>query len=81
MRRFLPMDYKKLPTDLAIILIRAYQLFISPLFTILGGRCIYKISCSQYAIHAFQTYSFGNALMLSAKRILSCNPLTASKKS
>jgi putative membrane protein insertion efficiency factor len=74
------MDYKKISTVSVVGVIRGYQIFISPLFTALGGRCIYKVSCSEYAIQAYQAYPFGKASVLSAKRIISCNPFTYSIK-
>jgi putative membrane protein insertion efficiency factor len=56
---------------LAILLIKAYKLLISPL---LGNCCRFYPSCSTYAMEAFQEKPFFNALWMTIKRILSCNP-------
>jgi putative membrane protein insertion efficiency factor len=54
-----------------IFLLRVYQYGISP---ILGPRCRFEPSCSQYALEALKTYALPKALFLSAKRILRCHP-------
>jgi len=56
----------------AIVIIRGYQLFISPL----KGRpcCIYSPSCSQYAIEAIRKYGILKGSYLAVRRILRCNP-------
>lgn len=41
------------PTQLLVFLVRGYQLFISPL---LGPRCRFYPTCSQYAVEALQTH-------------------------
>ena len=57
----------------AVILpIRGYQFFISPL---LGPRCRFYPSCSQYAIEALQSHGAFKGLWLSLQRILRCHPL------
>jgi putative membrane protein insertion efficiency factor len=58
-------------TKLALLLIRAYQLLISPL---LPNCCRFVPSCSQYAAEAFATYGFVTGLGLSLKRFLRCHP-------
>ncbi|MDO5755212.1 MAG: membrane protein insertion efficiency factor YidD [Tissierellia bacterium] len=57
---------------IAILLIRAYQKFISPLMG--EGKCKFVPTCSEYAMEAFQKYPFFKALRLSIGRILRCNP-------
>lgn len=56
---------------LAMLVIRGYQLFISPL---LGPRCRFYPTCSQYSMEAFKNYSFFKACWLSARRISKCHP-------
>ncbi len=56
-----------------IFLIRLYQTFISPL---LGPRCRFYPSCSQYALESFQHYGFFVGFYKSVWRILRCNPLS-----
>jgi uncharacterized protein len=62
---------KKLIAKLFIILIRFYQLSISPL---LGPSCRYIPSCSQYGIEAITKYGPFKGGWLALKRIVSCNP-------
>ncbi len=54
-----------------ILLIRGYQLFISPW---LGPHCRFYPSCSEYALIAIQKHGVLYGLMLSLKRILRCHP-------
>ncbi|MDO8953850.1 MAG: membrane protein insertion efficiency factor YidD [Gammaproteobacteria bacterium] len=53
-------------------LIKLYKITISPL---LGNRCRFYPSCSEYASEAIDRYSFVFALWLIAKRLLKCQPL------
>ncbi len=55
----------------ASILVRAYRLFVSPL---LGPRCKYHPTCSQYALDAFREFGFARGLVLATWRLLRCNP-------
>ena len=48
-----------------------YQRLISPL---LGPRCRYYPSCSQYAIDAVRRYGILRGVVLAAWRVLRCNP-------
>ena len=54
-----------------IALIRVYQKSVSP---VLMARCIYRPSCSNYAIDALTKYNFVKADMMIVWRILRCNP-------
>jgi uncharacterized protein len=58
-------------TTLAVIAVRGYQALVSPL---LGPRCKYHPSCSRYAVDAFREYGFLRGLVLTAWRLLRCNP-------
>ena len=51
--------------------IRFYQIAISPL---LGPRCRYIPTCSQYAIEAIQLHGTTKGVYYSAKRICRCHP-------
>jgi uncharacterized protein len=53
------------------ILIRAYQLVLSPL---LGPRCRFYPSCSHYAIEAIESHGALRGTWLSARRICRCHP-------
>ncbi|WP_143308091.1 membrane protein insertion efficiency factor YidD [Chitinophaga vietnamensis] len=54
-----------------IFLIKIYQWFISPL---LGSKCRYTPTCSQYGLEAFKKYGPFKGGFLTIKRILSCHP-------
>lgn len=51
--------------------IRFYQKRISPLFP---PSCIYKPTCSQYAVEAINKYGLARGGWLAIKRILRCHP-------
>lgn len=51
--------------------IRFYQIVISPL---LGPRCRYIPTCSQYAIEALQVHGCIKGVVLSTKRLCRCHP-------
>lgn len=55
-----------------ILLIKGYQRLISPL---LGPRCCYYPSCSQYASEAIKIHGPVYGLWLALKRISRCHPL------
>jgi len=57
--------------QIAILLVRGYQKFISPL---LGQNCRFYPTCSQYAIQAYQKYGFFKGTYLAVKRVLKCHP-------
>ncbi|HTS45533.1 MAG TPA: membrane protein insertion efficiency factor YidD [Puia sp.] len=54
-----------------IALIKLYQWIISPL---MGPKCRFTPSCSQYAIAALKKYGFLKGTWLSLKRISRCHP-------
>jgi len=54
-----------------IWLIRIYQWGISPL---LGAKCRYTPTCSQYGVEALRKYGLIKGGYLTIKRILSCHP-------
>ena len=58
-------------TILMIKIIKVYKFLISPLF---GNSCRFLPTCSEYSIDALKTHGFFKGLILSLKRILSCNP-------
>ena len=59
---------------LLVVLVRAYQWVLSPL---LGDRCKYHPTCSQYAIDALHEHGAGRGTVLAAWRVLRCNPWSA----
>ncbi len=54
-----------------ILLIRGYQLLISPL---LGPRCRFYPSCSQYALEALQVHGAVRGGWLALCRVARCHP-------
>lgn len=56
---------------LLILLVRAYQVVLSPLFT---GCCRFEPSCSNYMIEALQTHGVVKGLYLGMMRLLRCHP-------
>ena len=57
---------------LLILMIRGYQIFLSPLKV--RTHCIYTPTCSQYAIEALQKYGVLKGTWLAVRRILRCHP-------
>ena len=55
----------------ALAAARAYQLLVSPL---LGPRCKYHPSCSQYAADAIREVGVLRGSVLTGWRLLRCNP-------
>lgn len=62
----------RLMKNLLILLIRFYQLAISPY---LGANCRYYPTCSAYAIQAVEKYGALKGGWLAVKRISRCHPL------
>ncbi len=56
---------------LLIMLIRGYQIFISPLFP---PTCRFTPTCSTYFIQALEKYGPWKGTILGIKRILRCHP-------
>ena len=56
---------------LLILLIRGYQLTLSPF---LGGSCRFLPSCSTYAIDAIRTHGPGRGSVLAVRRLSRCHP-------
>lgn len=62
---------KNIPRNVALFLIRFYQIAISPH---LAGCCRFEPTCSQYGLIAFKKYGFIKGFQLTAKRIARCRP-------
>ena len=52
-------------------MIRAYQLAISPM---LGNRCRFHPSCSQYAVEALGRHGLFKGVWLATRRVGRCHP-------
>ena len=57
-----------------MLLIRAYQVLVSPLFP---DVCKYHPSCSEYAVDAVRRFGLARGAVLAAWRIARCNPWSA----
>ena len=55
-----------------VVIITFYRTLISPL---IGPRCRFYPTCSEYALLAIKTNSLPKALWLISKRLLKCHPL------
>jgi putative membrane protein insertion efficiency factor len=54
-----------------VALIRIYQWVISPL---IGPKCRFTPSCSNYALEALKKYGLFKGIWLSVRRIARCHP-------
>ena len=54
-----------------IIIIKLYKYFISPL---LGNRCRFLPSCSEYFVEALNNYGLIKGFKLGIKRVFKCHP-------
>ena len=57
---------------ICISMIRFYQKYLSPMK--MRYHCIYTTTCSQYGIEAIEKYGVLKGGLLTAWRILRCNP-------
>ncbi|MFN9917020.1 MAG: membrane protein insertion efficiency factor YidD, partial [Pirellulaceae bacterium] len=62
---------RRLPAALAIAAIRFYQRGISPL---LGPRCKFHPTCSQYCLEAIAKYGLISGLLRGLYRLARCHP-------
>ena len=60
-----------LPARAACLLIRVYQLTLSPL---LGNCCRFEPTCSHYGAEAIRRHGLIRGGLLAAWRVLRCNP-------
>jgi uncharacterized protein len=56
---------------LLILPVQVYRMVVSPL---LGPRCKYHPTCSQYALDALEEFGLLRGSVLAAWRLLRCNP-------
>ena len=61
----------ELPADILVLLVRGYQLLISPW---LGPACRYEPSCSNYMLQAVRKYGLFRGAAKGVARICRCHP-------
>ena len=61
----------KIVTYPLILLIRVYQLILSPM---LGSNCRFMPTCSEYALESLKVYGLIKGTYLTIKRIGKCHP-------
>lgn len=54
-----------------ILLVKIYQIFISPYFP---NSCRYTPTCSSYSLEALKKHGFFKGLWLTIKRVSRCHP-------
>lgn len=64
-----------LPRRAVILVVRLYQAALSP---VLGRHCRFQPTCSNYCVEAVGKYGVVRGGLLSAWRILRCNPFGGS---
>lgn len=62
---------RDVPRGALILLIRGYQLLLSPFY---AGSCRYVPSCSEYASIAIREHGAVKGTWLAAKRVSRCHP-------
>jgi len=65
---------KTLLVSLFVGILRGYQLLLSPM---LGPRCRFYPSCSNYAIEALRVHGAARGSWLAARRVGRCHPWNA----
>jgi putative membrane protein insertion efficiency factor len=63
----------RFPAQIVVAIVRMYQRLFSPL---LGQRCKYHPSCSEYAVQAIESYGILRGAVLAVWRVLRCNPFS-----
>ena len=68
---------RRLPSTCCVLLVRIYQLTLSPAKNVLlgpSGHCRFQPSCSDYAVEALKTHGAVAGSWLAAKRVCRCHP-------
>lgn len=68
-----PNSLIRLPARIAVLVIRAYQRLISPLFP---PSCRFTPTCSAYAVTSIQRYGLLAGGWLAVKRLARCHPFS-----
>ncbi|MEL7645482.1 MAG: membrane protein insertion efficiency factor YidD [Anaerolineaceae bacterium] len=70
--RDLPFRLTNIPRIFVLLLIRAYQIIVSPALP--PGTCRYYPTCSHYGYQAVYRYGALKGSWMAIKRIVRCNP-------
>ncbi|MEH0007201.1 MAG: membrane protein insertion efficiency factor YidD [Flavobacteriales bacterium] len=62
---------QKITTAIPVLLIRLYQISLSPL---VGAHCRFTPTCSTYALEALKRHGLVEGGWLTLKRIMRCHP-------
>lgn len=62
----------QLAVGVLVLLLRAYQVVLSPLF---GNCCRFEPSCSNYGVEALRQHGVLHGSWLTLRRIMRCRPL------
>ncbi len=65
------MNPRRLPERLALVLIRGYQLTLSPF---IGNQCRFHPTCSHYAAEAIERHGVVRGTWLATRRLARCHP-------
>ena len=63
---------EKIFIKLTIFFVKIYKYFFSPL---LGSRCRFLPSCSDYFIECLNKFGFLRGILFGLKRIIKCHPI------
>ena len=66
-------SFKAFPARAVILMVRVYQLTLSPL---LGGQCRFQPTCSSYFIEAVRKRGALRGALKGLRRIARCHPLS-----
>ena len=70
-----PAPRRRWATRPFVLAVRAYQIVLGP---ILGGRCRFYPSCSDYALDAYHAHGPLRGTWLTLRRLLRCHPFGGS---
>ena len=73
LKRFLK-KLVSIPLSVSVLIIRGYQIFVSPFFAHRGSNCRFHPACSEYFLQAIRRFGIFKGGLLGVWRILRCHP-------
>jgi putative membrane protein insertion efficiency factor len=64
----------RIVTGALILMVRLYQVTLSPLLSAFGPVCRFEPSCSRYMIGALRKYGPAKGVWMGFRRVLRCHP-------